>query len=94
MSDTLEDRRRQVAEAALEEHCFDDQRIEDSSGWEFASDENRINKPLIFASETEEESELGSFIVEFYEGSDDMIEAYALLNGEVVGHQPSPGMRP
>ena len=95
----LENARSLAAEEELENYDFYECEFVDSSGWEFSSGTDVLEKPIFMKSPeagADADSELGSFKVEFETGTDTVISAEAKLQGNEIGHRgasaPAPGL--
>jgi hypothetical protein len=96
MSD-LNQLRREAAEREFENYDFEDANFTDTNGWDYCDQDNSWTRTVFFERSEEEIEEdgtadtiIGSFTVVFAEGSDEVVTAYANINGADIGHRPEP----
>ncbi|NDV50158.1 hypothetical protein [Salipiger sp. PrR003] len=83
-----------MAEQELETYEFAEYEFVDSSGWEFTSGSDRLEKPIFIKDpeRADEDTQLGAFIVEFEAGSETVVSAEARLNGVEIGYRAPKGL--
>jgi hypothetical protein len=90
----LDDRRREAAEAAVgQNYDFGDLTIEniDWTIYSYRTEDNERTAKVYYEDAENGGNIVGHATVRFEEGTDEIIEVYAMLDGEYVGSYNDPG---
>lgn len=89
--DEIDLKRNEAADVVLEGYDFGYQ-VVDGSGWERTIPGDEWTKTLFFENEEDPSGPTvpGNLVVRFETGSAAVEEAYAIVNGEIVGNPGSP----